>query len=117
MALTRYTFVSFVAAVATAAAALFALYVVPKLIEMRLAHVAGPFVAYVIVGDLTGSLAMPAMLKIRWKISAALYLVLTAVEALFVATGIVPFSAVAWFADFVPASFVAFSLSIGLYYS
>ena len=78
-------------------------YVVPTLIELKLASRAGPFIAYVLVGDSIGCVAIPTLMKIRWRNGLALYVALTTVETLLVESGIVPAQRLAWVTDLVPA--------------
>jgi len=78
-------------------------YIVPTLLELKLAPRAGPFIAFVVVGDSIGCLAIPTLMKVRWRNGLALYAALTAIETLLVGSGAVPAQRLAWVTDLVPA--------------
>ena len=75
-------------------------YVVPTLIEAYLSPRVGPFVAYVVFGDLLGCAVISVM---RWRLGVGLYLGLTIAEGLWFQTRPGAVAELVWLSDLVPA--------------
>lgn len=79
-------------------------YVLPSLIEIRLAPRVGAFNAYVLLGDALGCAVLSLVHR---RTGIALYLVLTLMEAVLLRAGYLGVSALAWITDLMPAATLA----------
>jgi hypothetical protein len=84
-------------------------YVVPTLIEFRLARHVDPLLTYSFFGDLLGCIGIAFF---NWKFAVALYLGLTVVELLFTRGGLIGLSTLPWLTDFVPAVIISLYAAI-----
>ncbi len=90
------------------AGAILGLYCVPTLIELMLAPHAGPWVSYILFGNLLGCGFLFFWLDMR-KTAVLVYVVATSLDIVLLAVG--KPASVAWISDLIPATISAFLVS------
>lgn len=87
-------------------------YVLPSVIERSLVGRIGPFWAYVVLGDALGCVAIG--LLTRWTLGVAVYVLLSAIEALLYRFRVVDAGWMMWTADLVPTLLLCLLVSVML---